>query len=139
MDPADDLYTSEFYQKFTKGSANEPKYIGSTRLNTLLEENGMLEKNRKEYIPFLSKSEQLIHMNIAVLSSVILFMYRNGNVINRKEVNFATISPQVEHFLPIQEKDIKTKEQRNEYEILQLQMSATFLRYIFFVKNAMVA
>lgn len=113
-----------------------PQDIAVKNLVKLLPETELPLSDRNVYVDYLSKSEQLRFMNMAVLAQVVLHMRSFRNVVNDETSSAVNVNPRLTFLINYFDKDAASLSS-SEKEIIRVRMYATFLRYLDYVVKLM--
>lgn len=117
-----------------------PDDIAVRRLNIVLENKGMDERNRRSYEQIMRRGDQLRFMNMSVLAQVLIYMNSINNQVD--DISAEGIKNQVDQMIKNRAQDFENATRKPSEESLRissLRLSATFIRYIYYFFNIIQA
>ncbi len=115
-----------------------PNDIALRRLDTILSNKGMDDKNRREYQDIMRRGDQLRFMNMTVLAQVLIYMHSINNDFDAIEER--GIKNNVDQLLKsrVSDLELKPRGSADDNRIYTLRLAATFLRYISYINSIMM-
>jgi hypothetical protein len=122
---------SELDVQHGKQQRQTPDNIAINKLTKALGSTGLDEKNRKIYIAMMKHADQLRFMDMTILAQVLLYLHHHNQI---PVPIYQSISTYIDRLVP-HRGERSNKEALNEEElaVIKLRMSATFVRYIYYV------